>query len=485
MGLARQISRLRKAKEVIARRKRRKALMEPLEPRLLLDADLSLTPELDVTHVIDMAVADPYLEPFGSLVHTASTREGFISQGEIDGFSVSTDPGQTLTVAILPRDSSIQAKLDASGPDGSIHTAQAQSAGEPVFLHNLATGGDVGSFSISATSLEGTGEYDVVYWLNATVETENYGGPTNDVYTSALDISASALALPDGADRLAAVGKTDGTAPDHYAFALAAGQTVTLALSPTQADTPEGAVVLELLDPSGSLISMGDSAASNADQMIHNFIAPAAGTYYARVTGNADLEYTVLVTRGADFDLEQNGRAVNAQVLSGSGSILGNLGQLTRGEGLADTGEIAVIGNNDSASDAGLLAIVNQLNDHTYTHLTATLIRPDQADTLQELQEYDAVVVGGTNSQSNLAIYAPALCAYVEAGGGLVATGFVLADATSHLSDQTLADFDAVVPVNASEWNANNYFTRVTVAPTGTSPIVQGVGSFFLTYLTT
>jgi len=43
MSLARQIRRLRKAKEVPAARKRRKAVIEPLEPRLLLDADLSFT----------------------------------------------------------------------------------------------------------------------------------------------------------------------------------------------------------------------------------------------------------------------------------------------------------------------------------------------------------------------------------------------------------------------------------------------------------
>ena len=40
MGLARQIRRLRKAKEVPAVRKRRKALLEPLEPRVLLSADI-------------------------------------------------------------------------------------------------------------------------------------------------------------------------------------------------------------------------------------------------------------------------------------------------------------------------------------------------------------------------------------------------------------------------------------------------------------
>jgi hypothetical protein len=43
MGLARQIRRLRKAKEVPPTRKRRKAVIEPLEPRLLLDAELSFS----------------------------------------------------------------------------------------------------------------------------------------------------------------------------------------------------------------------------------------------------------------------------------------------------------------------------------------------------------------------------------------------------------------------------------------------------------
>ena len=125
MGLARQIRRLRKAKELIAHRKRRKALMEPLEPRLLLDADLSFTATGEVkdlslnldqvdgvdmvqilnnedaapsTQVIDMAVADPYLEPFGSLVHTASTHNDFMAQGETDSFSINTAlrPGRLL-----------------------------------------------------------------------------------------------------------------------------------------------------------------------------------------------------------------------------------------------------------------------------------------------------------------------------------------------------------------------------------------------------
>jgi Ca2+-binding RTX toxin-like protein len=51
MGLARQIRRLRKMKEVPAARKRRKALIEPLEPRLLLSADLKFAMSGDVDDV--------------------------------------------------------------------------------------------------------------------------------------------------------------------------------------------------------------------------------------------------------------------------------------------------------------------------------------------------------------------------------------------------------------------------------------------------
>ena len=44
MGLARQIRRLQKRREEVAfRKQRRKAIIEPLEPRLLLSADLSYT----------------------------------------------------------------------------------------------------------------------------------------------------------------------------------------------------------------------------------------------------------------------------------------------------------------------------------------------------------------------------------------------------------------------------------------------------------
>jgi len=56
MGLARQIRRFRKRKEAAAAKKRRKAVLEPLEPRILLSADLSYTmdsPVRDLTLAVN------------------------------------------------------------------------------------------------------------------------------------------------------------------------------------------------------------------------------------------------------------------------------------------------------------------------------------------------------------------------------------------------------------------------------------------------
>ena len=55
--------------------------------------------------------------------------------------------------------------------------------------------------------------------------------------------------------------------------------------------------------------------------MIDNFVATMSGTYYVRVTGdNSDgTDYSLVVTRNADFDTESNDSMADAQDLIGSG----------------------------------------------------------------------------------------------------------------------------------------------------------------------
>ena len=52
---------------------------------------------------------------------------------------------------------------------------------------------------------------------------------------------------------------------------------------------------------------------TNVDDLISNFVAPASGTYYIRVTGTTGTDYSLVATRNADFDLEDNNTIATAQ----------------------------------------------------------------------------------------------------------------------------------------------------------------------------
>src|SRR6185436_13013992 len=70
--------------------------------------------------------------------------------------------------------------------------------------------------------------------------------------------------------------------------------------------------------------------------------------------------------------------------------------------------------------------------------------------------------------------FAAALRPYVEAGGGLVTTGWGIF-AAGGLGGTTRTDFDAVVPVNTGSYS---YQFSPTVTPSGSHPVIDGVASF-------
>ncbi len=113
------------------------------------------------------------------------------------------------------------------------------------------------------------------------------------------------------------------TATDYYAFSLAAGQSTTLAI----AGQKSSAVGVTLENSAGTVLATGASpgSGSNVSSAINNFVAPAAGTYYAVVTGPTGSTYGLVVTRGADFDTEVNGSFATAQNISGTGGVLGDI----------------------------------------------------------------------------------------------------------------------------------------------------------------
>jgi hypothetical protein len=105
---------------------------------------------------------------------------------------------------------------------------------------------------------------------------------------------------------------------DIYSFTLGAGQLASLALT-----NDVSFAVLELLDAGGNLLATGLSAA-NVKQVINNFVSVSGGTYYANVAAG-DGDYSLVVTRGSDFDTEENSGLDTAQSLDGSGVVLGHL----------------------------------------------------------------------------------------------------------------------------------------------------------------
>ena len=107
--------------------------------------------------------------------------------------------------------------------------------------------------------------------------------------------------------------------PDLYSVTVAAGETDTLALT----GLSSGSLNLELVDGGGSLIATGIAGATNLTRVISNFNFITPGTYYARVTGDQNVSYSLIATRNTAFDTESNGTFATAQSLDGTRGALG------------------------------------------------------------------------------------------------------------------------------------------------------------------
>lgn len=100
---------------------------------------------------------------------------------------------------------------------------------------------------------------------------------------------------------------------DYFSFQLGAGESATLALT----GLSPGGLALSLEDGSGTTLATGSADATNVESVVSEYVAAQAGTYYARVVGrNLDgTNYSLLVTRNAEFDTEGNDTLATAQEL--------------------------------------------------------------------------------------------------------------------------------------------------------------------------
>ena len=97
---------------------------------------------------------------------------------------------------------------------------------------------------------------------------------------------------------------------DYYSFSLVTGDSVALAGKVLPGSSANLSV--RLLDSDGNLLGQGTGAASNFNQIIGSFTAPATGVYYAYVTADQASDYALSVVRKGTFDIEANNSLATA-----------------------------------------------------------------------------------------------------------------------------------------------------------------------------
>ena len=109
---------------------------------------------------------------------------------------------------------------------------------------------------------------------------------------------------------------------DLYAFTFAAGERSTLAVTSLTA----GTVNVQLLNSVGGVLATGVAGSTNLTRVISNLPIGAAGVYYARVTGDPNVAYSLVVTRNMALDTEPNDTLAGAQNISDLQGVLGHVG---------------------------------------------------------------------------------------------------------------------------------------------------------------
>jgi len=262
------------------------------------------------------------VNPLGSLIYrTASASSGAILPvGDTDDWTIELNPGQTLSVLLDPS-FSLAGSIEIIAPDNTTVGSAIGSVTNQTVLLQTAPAVVGGVYTIRIGGDSGTiGQYSFEIIVNAALEEETYGGPSNDDTGSAQSLESSFISLPNGATRGAVIGQTD-PGSDIYSLTLADNQSVSIAAT----SLTGGDVNINLLDGGGDVIASGIDVGTNVTEFIA-FAGGMAGTYYVQVTGDSAVDYSLVVIRDAVLEIEDNNSPSTAQPLdlsSGSSIVLG------------------------------------------------------------------------------------------------------------------------------------------------------------------
>jgi hypothetical protein len=96
---------------------------------------------------------------------------------------------------------------------------------------------------------------------------------------------------------------------DYFSLTLNQGESITAVVKSLTGTS----AAIEIDDGSGNALAIGHVGASTVDQSIENFVAESSGVYYIKVTSGGSDTYNLVLTRDANFDLQQGGTIAGAQ----------------------------------------------------------------------------------------------------------------------------------------------------------------------------
>jgi len=269
------------------------------------------------------------IAPAGARISRQSISNNVSNPGQSNVYMLPLTAGQNLSLLITPAPGfwpSVELTDPSGAPFGS---ADALAPGETLLFNNspiLVSG----TYSLSVSGINGsTGSYSLQMLLNAAFEGESYlDEPNNDLF-AAENLVPSAFAAGTGkGEEMAVVGNLAGRPSllwpdpvDVYRFFLNAGDSATLVANNLTA----GQLQLQLENGSGQTVAFSGSDANNVSQYIDGFIAPTSEYYYAAITGTSNVQYSLVVTRNAEFNLEPDDFFRPGQSLFGFQTLIGHL----------------------------------------------------------------------------------------------------------------------------------------------------------------
>jgi hypothetical protein len=138
------------------------------------------------------------VQPAGSLIYQANSSNRILFPGDSDKFTLSADPGQTLTVAVSP-DAALVPSVQVTDPSGApLGSGSAALPGQQALVQTIPTTTG-GTYTFTVSGLAGTsGRYNIQVLIDAALEVAKSGQVLDGSLATAQNLDPSFVTLQTG-----------------------------------------------------------------------------------------------------------------------------------------------------------------------------------------------------------------------------------------------------------------------------------------------